>query len=55
MLTAEEMEQQLNISRTTLYRLRKQGLPHIKVGHKTIRYDLVAVLKWLEENKGRVK
>jgi excisionase family DNA binding protein len=50
MLTAEELQQQLNISRSTLYRLRKEGLPHIQVGYRTIRYDLVEVMSWLEEH-----
>jgi predicted DNA-binding transcriptional regulator AlpA len=48
-LTAKELEQMLSISRTTLYRLRKEGLPHKKLGHSTIRYDLVEVLDWLEK------
>jgi excisionase family DNA binding protein len=49
MLSAEELQQQLSISRSTLYRLRKEGLPHTKVGYRTIRYDLVQVLEWLEK------
>lgn len=49
LLTAEELQKHLNISRTTLWRLRKEGLPHKKIGHKTIRYDLEEVEKWLEE------
>lgn len=48
MLTATELQQQLNISRSTLYRLRKEGLPHVQVGYRTIRYDYVEVLKWLD-------
>lgn len=48
-LTSEELQKYLNISRTTLWRLRKEGLPHKKLGHKTIRYDLEEVEKWLEE------
>jgi excisionase family DNA binding protein len=50
MLTAEELQQQLKISRSTLYRLRQEGLPHIQTGYRTIRYDLVEVLNWLEKN-----
>lgn len=50
MLTAEELQQELNISRSTLYRLRKQGLPHVQVGYRTIRYDLVEVMNWLEKH-----
>lgn len=50
MLTAEELQQALKISRSTLYRLRKEGLPNIQTGYRTIRYDLVEVLNWLEKN-----
>jgi predicted DNA-binding transcriptional regulator AlpA len=49
-LTAEELQQALKISRTTLYRLRKAGLPHRKLSYRVIRYDLVEVLEWLEKN-----
>lgn len=48
-LTAKELQEELNISRTTLWRLRKEGLPHQKIGHKTIRYDLEEVAKWLNK------
>jgi excisionase family DNA binding protein len=51
MLTAEELQQQLNISRSTLYRLRKEGLPHVQVGYRTIRYELPAVLRWLKDKR----
>ncbi|WP_429746053.1 helix-turn-helix transcriptional regulator [Bacillus salipaludis] len=54
MLTAKELEQQLNICRQTLWRFRKQGLPHHKVSYRVIRYDLVEVLEWLEENSSLV-
>lgn len=55
MLSAEELQQELNISRSTLYRLRKEGLPHVQVGYRTLRYDLVEVLKWLEQNGYKYK
>ncbi|MED4456178.1 helix-turn-helix transcriptional regulator [Metabacillus fastidiosus] len=55
MLTAEELQQQLNISRSTLYRLRKQGLPHTQIGYRTIRYDLIEVLEWLKDNNLKYK
>jgi excisionase family DNA binding protein len=50
MLTPKELMQQLKISDSTLYRLRKEGLPYRKVGYRTIRYDLVEVLEWLEKH-----
>jgi excisionase family DNA binding protein len=49
-LTAKELQEQLNISRSTLYRLREKGLPNKKIGYRTIRYDLKEVMEWLETN-----
>ena len=46
----KEIEKLLDISRTTLYRLRKKGLPIKKVGGQ-IRYDTVEVMKWIDENQ----
>jgi excisionase family DNA binding protein len=50
-LTAKELQEKLNISRSTLYRLREKGLPNKKIGYRTIRYDLEEVLEWLDEQK----
>ena len=47
--TAGEVMERLNISRSTLYRWRKEGLPHERLGHKTIRYDMDKVMEWLRE------
>jgi len=35
-----------NISRTTLWRLKKKGLPHIKISG-SIRYDIEHVREWV--------
>ena len=37
------------LSRTTLYRYRKLGLPSIKVSGKVL-FDTEEVIKWLKEN-----
>jgi hypothetical protein len=49
MLTEKELRQKLWINRGTVLKLRKQGLPHIKIG-RLIRYDLNDVLTWLKAN-----
>lgn len=46
LLTQEEVMERLQISRVTLYRLRKAGLPAVRVGG-AIRFDLTAVKTWL--------
>lgn len=51
LLSTEELAKYLNISTKTLYMLRKEGLPFIKVSDKTYRYNLEDVLAWLEERR----
>ena len=40
----------LKLSRNSMYRLRKKGLPYKKVLNRLIRYDLDEVMKWIDEN-----
>ena len=50
LLTDQELRELLGISRTTLWRLRKQGgLPFGKVG-RSYRYRKAEVLRWIAEN-----
>lgn len=48
LIDGKEIEKILGISRTTLYKLRKKGLPHKKVGSQ-IRYDHDEVLEWINK------
>lgn len=48
MMTTEELEEFLKVSRTTLYEWRKKGMPCIKMS-RLIRYDKESVIKWLDE------
>jgi DNA modification methylase len=50
MFTEREILQELKISRTTLWRLKKKGMPCIKVG-ASYRYDKADVLKWISNNQ----
>jgi hypothetical protein len=50
-IDAVEMARRLSLSRTTLHRLRRQGMPAIPVGD-TYRSNPAAVLAWLE-TRGR--
>jgi excisionase family DNA binding protein len=49
-LTLEELSQLLKISRTTIDRWRKEGMPFIKMG-RGVRFDQGAVMKWIKDNK----
>lgn len=48
-LTAEELTDQLQISRALLWRLRKEGFPFYKMG-KTVRFRAEDVENWLKNN-----
>ena len=41
---------ELKISRTTLWRLKKKEMPNMKVG-SSYRYDKANVLKWVDNNQ----
>jgi hypothetical protein len=47
MVTEKELLSRLQINRGTLFKWRKEGLPHIKVG-RVIRYDYPDVVLWLK-------
>ena len=48
-LTEHELSKKLQMSRTVLYQLRKEGLPFRRI-HRTIRYSPQEVETWLAEN-----
>ena len=43
-LTVEDVAEMLQVTRTTIYNLKKKGLPFIKLG-KNIRFDEEAVVE----------
>ena len=49
-ITVEELAQQLNVSRTTAYKLarRKEFYPAIRIGHRTI-VSVQALERWIAE------
>lgn len=49
MLTEKELRQRLWVNRGTVLKLRKQGLPHIKIG-RLVRFDFDDVMNWLKAN-----
>lgn len=50
MLTKKQLAEKLKVSVYTIDRLRKKGLPAVKVG-SNIRFDYEDVAKWLKEGK----
>jgi site-specific DNA-cytosine methylase len=49
-VTEKVLEVELGVSRTTLWRLRQQGLPSRRVG-RSLRFDLHEVEKWISTQK----
>ena len=49
-LTVEDVAEMLQVTRTTIYNLKKQGLPFIKLG-KNIRFDQDEVVDWVRSNR----
>lgn len=52
-LTLKELADKLKISRSTIDRWRKEGMPFVKIG-RGVRFDEVAVMTWIDNNKKEV-
>ena len=48
-LTIEDVSEMLQVTRTTVYNLKKSGLPFIKLG-ENISFDQEEVVKWVRSN-----
>ena len=42
---------ELGVTRVSLFNWRKAGMPYVPLGTRAVRYDLYAVLEWLEGRK----
>ena len=48
-LTESDLAKKLQMSRTVLYQLRKEGMPYRRI-HRTIRYNPEEVEAWLAQH-----
>lgn len=48
-LTIEDVAEMLQVTRTTVYNLKKKGMPFIKLG-KNIRFNQDEVIEWVMKN-----
>lgn len=48
LLTQQELSKELKVEVSTLWKLRKMGMPYIRLGQRLIRYDFEEVEKWLK-------
>ncbi len=53
-LTIEDVADMLQVTRTTVYNLKKKGLPYIKIG-KNIRFSQEDVINWVMDNSCGIK
>ena len=54
LLTINEIADYLKIKKRTLYKyVQDDYIPHIRIGHKTIRFDIVVIDNWLETLKNK--
>lgn len=51
LLTEAQVSEELGVTRVTLQRWRKRGMPYVALGSRMVRYNLFDVLQWLEERK----
>lgn len=52
LLTIHELAAYLKVHRVTIFRWNRQGVPRVRIGHRTTRYKLSEVLAWLEQRGG---
>lgn len=52
-LTRKQLEEYFEVSRATVTKWEKQGMPFLNLGYRTRRYKLSTVIAWLnrEETK----
>jgi phage terminase Nu1 subunit (DNA packaging protein) len=48
-LTRQQLAKELSLSTRQIARYEEQGLPVMKLGHRTVRYNLAAVLAWMQQ------
>ncbi|MBR2431094.1 helix-turn-helix domain-containing protein [bacterium] len=54
LITSQELQTVYSISRSTVDRWRKEGLPFTKVG-RGVRFDEDSVHEWIKKNKQEIK
>lgn len=52
LLTTNELAKHLKVTRSTLWRWEKEGMPYLKIGD-TKRYELDCVLEWFKNKQNK--
>ena len=48
----KQLAQALMVDPKTIYRFRNKGMPFLKLGARTVRYDFDECVAWLKNNQG---
>lgn len=48
LITTKELADILDVTTQTVYNMAHEGLPRIKLGYNTVRYDPEEVMEWLK-------
>lgn len=54
LINQKQLEEALQISRSTIYRLRKEGMPFYTIGDQ-VRFDLEEVMSWMQRPNKHTK
>lgn len=51
LITTKQLCEELDVTRQTVQRWVKRGIPYVKVGLQQNKFDIEAVMKWFEEQR----
>lgn len=53
LVDAKDIQKRYKISRPTVYELIKEGMPHIRISERILRFDPDEVMRWFEERQAK--
>lgn len=53
LVSVKQIEKRLGVSRGTVFRLMREGMPHKKLTPRTLRFDEDEVIAWIERRQQR--
>ncbi|MCJ1222246.1 MULTISPECIES: helix-turn-helix transcriptional regulator [Paenibacillus] len=53
LVDVKELQKRYMISRPTVYELVKEGMPHIRISERILRFDPDEVRRWFEERQSK--
>ena len=51
LVTKVELSQQTNLSKKVITKLMAEGLPHFRLGYRTVRFHTPDVFQWLQTKR----